>query len=355
MDVGVARERIRGSLLAGAVGDALGAPVEFLRLEEIRARLGPAGVTGFLPAYGRDGGAITDDTQMTLFTADGVIRALVRFTHKGIAHPPSVVRRSYWRWLTTQGEPWPANALAFGTDDGWLIGVDGLRARRAPGNTCLSALRGGQEGSIEHPLNDSKGCGGVMRVAPAGFICARDPLGLAAECAALTHGHPSGYLAAGFLGLLLARLLQEAPLGEALDDASEELRGHDGHEEALHAVTAARGLATRGVPSAERVESLGAGWVADEALAIAVYCALAVPDVRAGLLLAVNHSGDSDSTGAITGNILGAIHGERAIPADLLEPLELREVIASVADDLADAFHGEGAGGERWPVSYPGA
>lgn len=88
------RDRVRGCLLAGAVGDALGAPVEFWSLEEIRARLGPQGVTGYLPAYGRDRGAITDDTQMTLFTAEGIIRATVRYAHRGIAHGPGVLQRA---------------------------------------------------------------------------------------------------------------------------------------------------------------------------------------------------------------------------------------------------------------------
>src|SRR5713101_6709277 len=103
VDLDGARRMVRGSLLAGAVGDALGAPVEFMTLKQIRERVGPDGVTGYLPAYDRSGGAITDDTQMTLFTAEGMIRALVRYSHRGILHPRSVVQRAYWRWLTTQG------------------------------------------------------------------------------------------------------------------------------------------------------------------------------------------------------------------------------------------------------------
>ncbi len=332
------RARIRGSLLAGAVGDALGAPVEFLTLEEIHARLGPAGVTGHLPAYGRAGGAITDDTQMTLFTAEGVIRALVRGSHRGIVHIPSVLHRAYLRWLVTQGE---TSGTQHGPP-GWLIGVEDLHARRAPGSTCLAALRSGVAGTIAKPINDSKGCGGAMRIAPIGFAEQRRPFTMAAEAAATTHGHPTGYLAAGFLAQLIARILEGAALEAALDDATAELRSRDGHEETLAAVTAARS-------DPGDVEALGAGWVAEEALAISIHCALAAPDLRSALLLAVNHSGDSDSTGSITGQILGALHGEAAIPPEWLEPLELRDVIARVADDVHDAFHGEGVGGEHQP------
>ena len=55
-------DRARACLPAGAIGDALGAPIEFLSLAEIRARFGPAGLDRYAPAYGRLG-AITDDTR----------------------------------------------------------------------------------------------------------------------------------------------------------------------------------------------------------------------------------------------------------------------------------------------------
>ena len=357
------RGRVRGSLLAGAVGDALGAPVEFLSLAEIRARCGAEGVTGFLPAYGRSGGAITDDTQMTLFTAEGIIRSLVRQSYKGICHPPSVVLRSYWRWLTTQGEPWPSAAAPPDADDGWLVGVEALHQRRAPGNTCLSALRRGELSTSDTPVNNSKGCGGVMRAAPIGLTGVEDSFELAKDCAALTHGHPSGYLSAGFLAEVIRWLIRGHDLNAALDTAERRCRRESGADEVLEAVEVARDLAAAGPATPERVEQLGAGWVAEEALAIGVYCALAGDGLADSLLLAVNHSGDSDSTGSITGNLLGALHGDAAIPSTLLDDLELVEVIEAVADDLHDAFHGEGVGGEyaprddtseRWWSRYPG-
>ena len=127
----------RGCLLGGAVGDALGAPVEFMSLEEIRGRFGPLGVTGFADGAW-PAGSITDDTQMTLFTAEGLLRAQVRGALKGIVHPPSVVDHAYARWLHTQGghsPRWREDSY-----DGWLVDLPQLHARRAPGGTCLSAL-----------------------------------------------------------------------------------------------------------------------------------------------------------------------------------------------------------------------
>ncbi len=85
----------------------------------------------------------------------------------------------------------------------------------------------------------------------------------------------------------------------------------------------------------EAIGRIGGGWIAEEALGIAVYCALTARDFADGVIRAVNHGGDSDSTGSITGNILGALWGAEAIPSSFLEPLELRGVITELAEDLA--------------------
>jgi len=95
---------------------------------------------------------------------------------------------------------------------------------------------------------------------------------------------------------------------------------------------------------------LGQGWVAEEALAVAVYCALTAADFRSGVLLAVNHGGDSDSTGAICGNLLGASLGAGAIDPGLLDGLEGRETITQIADDLHDVFaEGREPSSQRYP------
>lgn len=392
------RSRFRGCLLGGALGDALGAGVEFLSLREIRRCHGEQGITGFVPVYGR-AGAITDDTQMTLFTAEGLIRAWVRCKSHGNGHPPSVVWHAYLRWLHTQGgrarsavEEERAGGSSRGAvdelqsfteresfPDGWLVTERFLHQRRAPGNTCLEALRSGRMGSAERAINDSKGCGGVMRVAPAGLVegdrgladlaCGEaDPEGtfaLGADLAAITHGHPSGYLPAGVIAISIHRVAHGADLGEALDDARAMLRGWARHQETLAALDLAREIASRGIPSAERLETLGEGWVGEEAMAIALAAALAFEDepVRA-LQVAVNHSGDSDSTGSICGQLLGARWGAEAWPESWLEALEGRETIEQLADDLYDEVHAlrpreEEARApvdeawERWRQRYP--
>lgn len=325
--------RFRGCLLGGALGDSLGAPVEFLSAAQIKARYGPEGPVTLEEAYGRRG-AITDDTQMTMFTVEGLIRADARFTERGICHPPAVVHHAYLRWLYTQGEtgdyPW---ARIRERPDGWLVDLSVLQSNRAPGLTCLGALKSGQAGSIEAPVNDSKGCGGVMRVAPVGLV-AREPFRFGAELAALTHGHPSGYLSAGYLAELVHRVSKGEDLFEAALLTIDSLREYAGHEECLTAVSRAIHLSQTGEPTQEKVVSLGEGWVGEEALAIALYCALVASDFKHGTRLAVNHSGDSDSTGAICGNILGAYWGEEALPSDWLAELELRDELTALAGDL---------------------
>ena len=342
----------RACLLGGAVGDAFGAPVEFMSLEQIRGRFGPRGVTdlsdGTWPA-----GSITDDTQMTLFTAEGLLRAQVRGALKGIVHPPSVVDHAYARWLHTQGERSQRWRYSY---DGWLIELPELNNRRAPGRTCLSALSAERAGTVEQPLNDSKGCGGVMRIAPVGLLTPRErAFELGAEVAALTHGHPSGHLAAGFRAFVIAAIRDGEELDAALDVAMVELERYDGGEETATAVSTARRLARARDYAPEQVERLGGGWVAEEALAIGLYAVLATDSFTDAVVLAANHGGDSDSTAAIAGSLAATIYGERAIPFDWLERLELRAQIAQVAEDLHRAGRRDGGWdpNREWD-RYPG-
>jgi ADP-ribosylglycohydrolase len=348
-------ENLSGCLLGGAIGDALGAPLEFMSISQIRARFGTSGLTEFTEAYGRKG-AITDDTQMTLFTAEGLLRAYSMGMERGICHPPSVVHHAYIRWLLTQGEKSRYQSYYQFPEfpDGWLIKVQELYSRRAPGMACLSSLKSDRMGTIEKPINNSKGCGGVMRIAPVGLIFERpdEAFRIGCEIAAITHGHPSGYLTAGCLAAIIALIISGASLHESLREAVAILLTNRNHEECKAAIDLALSLARNPDPSPKVVEEIGSGWVAEEALAIAIYCSIvANGDFAKGVLLAVNHSGDSDSTGAIMGNILGALLGSRSIPSKWLGGLELREVIEEISQDLVIKFKEDDP---SWWEKYPG-
>lgn len=356
MDLG---DRVKGCLLGGAVGDALGAPVEFMDLADIRRRFGREGIADYVEAYGRVG-AITDDTQMTLFTAEGLVRAYVRQCLKGICAPEAVIQHAYLRWLVTQNvQPRAEVASMEGWPDGWLVGERRLWARRAPGSTCLSALSatvklGGRA------RNDSKGCGTVMRVAPIGLICrARDDgrspaYELGQQASIVTHGHPAGVISGGAFALLIAFLVDGLDPMRAVDAMYGFLAKVPGSGVVTRALDSALALvAERGEPTPEKVESLGGGWVAEEALAIAIYCALVAESFEQGVRLAVNHGGDSDSTGSMTGQLLGAAWGHDVIPARWLADLELRDVIERLAADLV-AVRNDTLDAEAAWSRYPG-
>ncbi len=339
------RSLFRGCLLGGAVGDALGAPVEFLDLDEILRAYGEPGIRDFAPAYGKLG-AITDDTQMTLFTAEAVLSAHVASALQGLE--PDFFRAaagSYARWLMTQQN---SRLVSSGNAKAsWLLQQKKLFSRRAPGTTCLSALQNNR-GKVARAMNDSKGCGGVMRAAPVGmyFAASRSRernsdrfhsniFATGSDLAALTHGHPSGCLSAGVLALIVSLVLMGASLPDATHAAKEELRKHPSHKETLSAIEKSESLAKSRARERSALRELGKGFVAEEALAMGLYCALGAKDFEDGIILAVNHSGDSDSTGSITGNLLGAAAGVEAIPDRWLTHLELRSTIEALADDLA--------------------
>jgi ADP-ribosylglycohydrolase len=329
-----AQHQYRGCLLGGAVGDALGAPVEFMSLSRICKHFGFGGIRDFAEFGGRKG-AVTDETQMSLFTAEGLIRAVVRERHEGAPEYAKVMANAYQRWLRTQGVSNVHGLDPLVPDPGWLYGVKDLHAMRAPGRTSRAALR--SVAVLGKPAeNDSSGCGGVMRVAPVGLFAndIEESFELGCQIAGLTHGHPTGWLAGGAFAVMITAIRQGASLPDALNTALDCLEYKDGNEALLDALELADDLASEGSDSDTAIAQLGRGWMADEALSIAVYCALRATNFSDGVIMAVNHNGDSDTTAALTGNLLGVIWGEQGIPAQWLKQLELRKVITEVADDL---------------------
>ena len=359
-------ENYTGCLVGGAVGDALGAPVEFDSIAGIRSRYGQEGVGDYVEF--RDGhGEFTDDTQMTLFTAEGLLLASHQASLKGIG--PDLLtgtHHAYLRWLRTQGIPAPREDVSNGASDmgdGWLTGQEILHKQRAPGTTIVSALRSGKCGTVDAPINNSKGCGTVMKVAPVGLIFHgnnREAFKVGCEISAITHGHPSGYLSAGFLASVITDIAGGLSLMPSIQNAIDLLQEWRGHEETLSAVDMAVALYHhtkdhRLEVSAEEVEQLGGAWVAEEALAISLYASLLFEDdFEKGVKLAVNHSGDSDSTGAVTGNILGLIKGYDSIPLRWKDKLQGEGLVKQVAEDLFVKVKGsEYSPDADWKEKYP--
>lgn len=343
--------KIRGSLIGGAIGDALGYPVEFMSLYAIQHRYGKQGITRYEL---RNGVAqISDDTQMTLFTANGILFGCSRMAMRGIgAKISDYIRDAYLEWYQTQTGEIDYTQVHYS----WIRNIPALHSRRAPGTTCMSALQAIQ--NHEEVTNDSKGCGGIMRIAPIPHffshpVCQsndKDIMLMASDAAYITHHHPLGYLPAALLAHLISRiLLTDTPIdqqqiiyyvNEGIDLLNKIYPEQIQHIESLYKLLQkAIKLSDSDIADTDALYILGEGWVADETFAIALYCTLRhIDSFEQALIASVNHDGDSDSTGAVTGNIMGAIYGYDAIPDYYKENLELRELLEEMADDLSDGI-----------------
>ena len=352
-------DKIQGCLIGGAAGDALGYAVEFINADYIFIRYGKNGITSYKLDKETGKALISDDTQMTLFTAAGILEQETHFRHKGICCDlPDHIEYCYLEWLRTQEISYKKHLeeIKFGKHKNmtWLCDVPELYSLRAPGNTCLSALEERRErknsrhhepGFIDNPLNDSKGCGGVMRAAPIGLVDAADINTLiesSAETAAITHGHPLGYIPAAMLSVIVKIIVfseKKRTLENIIETSHKRISDYFKKNKYIkqfdEIIKLAIELSKNDKPDLQNIESIGGGWVGEEALAIAIYCALRHEnDFSAGIIAAANHSGDSDSTAAIAGNILGALHGYSAIDEKWKTNLELHDVIMELATDL---------------------
>lgn len=329
--------------MGGAVGDALGYEVEFMSLSSIRKRFGEKGITRYVLHNGVS--EFSDDTQMTLFTLEGLMNGIID-TKAG--KPEDIlpyIKNAYLNWYKTQTEHPKSQP------DSWMSNLQTLWSRRAPGNTCMGALENIANGFDVD--NNSKGCGGVMRVAPIGIFNAvhsniyryEDTAHLAGWAADLTHKHIASTFASATLAMIVENCIHDEKIDRVvfswIVDGSvtilrEYISGDDeewlGFRNLIHK---AMELGKSDIPETEAILQLGEGWVGDEALAIAVFSVMRhIDSVEDCIVCTVNHDGDSDSTGAIAGNIIGAIHGYSAIPDYYLKDLEIEPILVSAADDL---------------------
>lgn len=326
-------DRILGCLVGGAAGDALGYAVEFMRYDRIVRKYGKDGITAYSLDPTSAKALISDDTQMTLFTAEGLL------VTEGSAQKN--IYDAYQNWYVTQTERMQDRPRDERSE---LLNRPEMYALRAPGNTCMSALASRRMGTVTDPINSSKGCGGVMRVAPIAFLNGRTALELdklAAQAAASTHGHPLGFLPAALLVHILHMAIFEndgsLTLRRIVDNSvqafSQSFSAAPRLDALLAIVDKAVSLSGNDRSDIDNITELGEGWVADETLAIALYCTLRhSDDFSAALTASVNHNGDSDSTGAVAGNILGAYLGSDRIDAQWKDRLELYDLLVRTAE-----------------------
>ena len=323
------------SLFGGAIGDALGADVEFFTLEEI-LRAYPRGKHELSSHSVPSTGWFTDDTQMTLFTAEGLIRAYVRGALKGISSAAGVVGHSLLRWAATQGSQTAAEPSL----DSGLVLDRRLHFQAAPGLTCLSALEGARSFG-ERADNNSKGCGTIMRVAPVALYAyansSRNSTAMqnwtrdtAIETSQCTHGHSTAWFAAAAWAEIIYLVLCGEDLRTAANTVTFEYRALC--NETYEALSLA--LSARQNAAPETIEMLGEGWVAEEALAMALYACLCAESFEHCLQIAITHSGDSDSVGAIAGNLLGLMFPDEVFRSPFFAELRGKDIISTISRDL---------------------
>ena len=379
-------DKYRGCLLGGAAGDALGYAIEFDREEAIAARYGSRGIRDY-QLDERGLAPFSDDTQMTLYTANSLLCSLAALsahasggaqpsgsvqassdTHAaGSAHAsgdastlasptpaspalvspaalaayaPAKMAQFYVEWMYTQVSPYP-----LAEPKAWISSLPELFASRAPGVTCMNACEAMANGA--KAVNNSKGCGGIMRMAPVGLINTCPSFSgvelqrLGAQLAELTHCHELGWMPAGVFAHIVSLLSRDEAssvreaAAQALNTLPEAFPNAHYLGQLQELLRYTLRLADSDIPDLEAIHALGEGWVAEEALAIGLLCSLRYEnDFEGAITSAVNHGGDSDSTGAIAGNIVGAHLGLAGIPQHYLEHLELHDTISKIADDL---------------------
>jgi ADP-ribosylglycohydrolase len=283
---------------------------------------------------------ISDNTQMTFFTVDGLIWADDRAIKRGVYAYIPCLFYSYQKWYYTQTGSLADKDYEF-ILRGEILDWEDLFARRGTGETSMTALAGSiknKYGTLKNRVNNSKGCGSVMRVAPIGLYFWKNnemAFRIGMESGALTHGHMDAILSAGYYAAFVANIIAGLDLVAAAAGALERLRGHEGHEAASALIEKAIGLATGGKPALKAMEELGKGYTAEEAAALAVFVCLRYRDDFDGAVLAATtFGGNTDSIAPIVGNALGACYGQGVIPQKWVATLELQDLLSHGADRL---------------------
>ena len=301
-------EKAKGVILGLAIGDAMGAPAEFMTLGQIKRVYGDRGIRD-LP----DLAVYTDDTQMSIAIAEALIEA----GHKDIETLMERVKEEFIKWYHAPDTP-----------------------SRAPGKTCLTGVANMEKGIhwTRSGLPESKGCGSAMRSAPVGYYYQHNPeklKGVAHITGICTHRHPTADAACIGAAYLVKLALDGVEPSRMIGKLLNFTHGiSDEWKEAIEKVDKCLDWEDE----EKALSFLGEGWVGEEAVALALYCFLRYPDsYEKCVLRAANTNGDSDSIACIAGAISGAYLGVKAIPKDWIERIENKDYLIDLGIRLAEA------------------
>jgi ADP-ribosylglycohydrolase len=305
----------RGCLLGGAAADARGYGIK---------------------SDSRD--LVSDNTQMTCFTVDGLVWADERAIRRGVYAYIPCLFYSYQKWYYTQTGNLADKNYEF-ILQGEILDWEDLFARRGTGETSIEALAGSignKYGTIKNRINNSKGCSSITRAAPIGLYFWKNPemaFRIGAESGALTHGHIDAILASGYYAAFIAYGIQGREPEECAEAALEILTKNEHHKACSSKIELAIKAAHSQESAAKAMEKIGVGDTADEAAALAVFLTLRYKDDYDGAIIAATaFSGNTDSIPPITGNAIGAFYGQGVIPQKWINKLELVDLIKHGAD-----------------------
>ena len=343
-------DKFEGAIIGSAVGDAFGYPLMALSYEKICKRFEKDGALELSVSRKTGTALFTEATQMSLFTADGILWAY----NENAAHENGAVANyvfySYQLWLYMQ-----TRSIA-GSEYEWLFNKEqnpnmssllkskGLGKKRRLNDNNLDALfdaRNGVFGTPGKRLNNNTDAGAVKRVLPVGLFYGGDSemaFRIGCDVGAITHSAPEGYLPCGVYTAIIAELLRGSDVDDAVNTAMALLTAYPDHENIYDALQKAVDLANDDdIEPREGLDELGDGFSAVSCLAIALYSAiLHQTNYKFAIALATNHDGDSSACGAITGGILGVWYGLRKLPKEWTKKVQYRNLLETVADVLYD-------------------
>lgn len=344
-------DRFKGVMLGLAIGDAFGYPIELMDYDSICERFEKKGCLDLAVSKKTGTALFTDDTQLSLFTADGLLWAHSAGADDGRANYEDYIFLAYQVWLYTQTKTVAGKEYAWLFDPNEnpyklrLLKAKGLYKKRTADTKNIDALlkiRNMEYGTPENPKNDNKDNGAVKRVAPVGLYFYNDTkkaFDMGCRAAAITHGSPVGYIAAGCYAALIAEIVSGAEIEDAVHTVIDLLSGvKDGEILKKTLQYALELVGNESVEPRAAVKKMGYGFEAYEALAIAVYCAVLHYEApRYAIQLAANHDGASDTCASMTAAIMGAYYGDGGFPKGWADRLQYRNLIASMAEKMLKA------------------
>lgn len=274
------QEKAISTLLASAMADAVGNQLEFQSIVTPE---------DFEQEKSEPCKYITDDTQMSLFLYEALLDKKSSLD-------------GYLRWFKTQTRKKPLR------NDVGLLKYQPLYRREAPGVTCMGSMA--SIVSKRPVVNDSKGNGTVMRATPIAVMGLLNGLSrtqvfmLAREDALLTHKHVAAYQSSVLLCDTLLNLFQDQPLRQSVVSSCAEFPQWE-----VSAFVANRALDRKQYVA---MRTKRCGWVAEEALALAIGANLYAPKQEYWSVIQEACQGvnsDSDTVAAIAGSIFAANHG----------------------------------------------